>query len=94
MSQQKKRSITHTKKYNPDSDIVPLHPTGFGVAVNENDDSIFILDFSAENLRHTTNGTEIILGSYAISKKMAEDIVKLLSTAIDGTKKENKEIKE
>lgn len=91
MSIPKKGNITHTKKYNPESDIVPLHPTGFGVAINDKDDSILILDFITENIRNTSGRVEIVLGSYAISKNMAEDIIKLLTNALEHNyKKEEK----
>ncbi len=77
----KKKNI-NVKKYNPDVDIVPLHPTGFGIATDK-EGSIFILDFTIQNIRNNTNELEVILGSYAITRKMADNLMKTLKEAID-----------
>lgn len=83
MSQPKKRNI---KKYNPDVDIVPLHPTGFGIA-SDKEGGVFVLDFISENLRNSSNDMEIVLGSYSITRKMAEKLVSNLSNTLDRTNK-------
>ena len=77
----KKKNI-NVKNYNPYVDIVPLHPTGFGIATDK-EGSIFILDFTIQNIRNNTNELEVILGSYAITRKMADNLMKTLKEAID-----------
>ncbi|WP_066403113.1 hypothetical protein [Aliarcobacter cryaerophilus] len=87
MSSKKKIQNTTTnkdnfKKFNPDVDIVPYHVSGFGVASNNKDKDLLILDFLSENFRSTSN-YQIILGSYVISKRMAKDIIEMLNDALN-----------
>ncbi len=76
------------RKFNPDTDTVPYYISGVGVASNNQDTELLILDFFADNFRANSN-TQIILGSYAMSKKMAGDIIEMITKALEETK--NKE---
>lgn len=78
----------NTKKFNPETDVVPFHPSGVGVAANEQDPEMMIIDFFSDNFR-TPNSPQVILGSYAMSRKMAKDIVEMITRALEETK--NKE---
>ena len=82
-SQQSKQNI---KKFNPETDIVPFHPSGVGVAANDQDSEMMIIDFFADNFR-SSNNTQVILGSYAMSRKMANDVVKMITKALEETEK-------
>lgn len=75
-------------------DIVPLHPTGFGVA-SDKEGSIFVLDFLSENMRNSSSDIEVVLGSYAITGKMVGNLIKVLTEAkakVDNNIKNKEEV--
>jgi len=89
MSTQKqhtKQPKQNIRKFNPETDIVPLHTSGVGVAANDQDPEMMIVDFFADNFR-SANNSQVILGSYAMSRKMATDVVEMITKALEETKK-------
>ena len=64
------------KKYNYETDIVPLHPTGFALASND-ENNLIVIDFFYESKRNKKR-SRIVLGSYVIANSMAKELAKMI----------------
>lgn len=84
-----KKSTYSIKKYNPETDIVPLSPTTFSIGTDDDDGSESIyLEFAFDN---TQKQQRISLGSFNIPNKMAYGLIDILTKTLNELKeKRNK----
>jgi len=79
-----------SKKYNHETDSVPMHPTGFSLSRNDKD-NLKILEFFFASNKNEKN-QHIDLGSFVLSNRMAEELANMLKKNLNEEK--NKEIVE
>ncbi len=83
---EKKKSLSPIKKYNPDTDIVPLSPNGFGVFSSEKTQDI-IMEIYSNSPR---SNHEVCLGSFSFSVDFAKNLIEKLNIALsEKNKKDN-----
>lgn len=86
MAPQKKDSINYIyKKYSPESDIIPVHPTAFSIGVDDNS-TVLNLEFAFDNHRNDKH-QRIVLGSYMLTEQMTKNLVIMLQERLDEFKK-------
>ena len=84
MSHKKQAQVNiKRKKYDSEIDVIPLHPSGFGIATHDKENEMLMLDFLYDVRKDTTHIDRVVLGSYALTKRMANDMIKLLTQAVD-----------
>jgi len=64
------------KKYNYETDIVPLHPTGFSLGSND-ENNLVVIDFFYESKKNNKH-SRIVLGSYVIANSMAKELANMI----------------
>lgn len=79
------------KKYNPETDVVPVSPTTFSVGVDDDEGDSIFLEFAYDSRQ---KNQRVILGSFVLSNKMAHGLVDMLQETfnkIENTKENETE---
>ncbi|WP_323595908.1 hypothetical protein [Aliarcobacter butzleri] len=80
---EKRKTMPPVKKYNPDNDIVPMAPNGFGVFSTEKSSDL-ILEIYSNSPR---SNHEVCLGSFSFSIDFAKNLVEKINEALEEKKK-------
>lgn len=82
-----KKDTYNIKKYNPETDIVPLSPTTFSVGTNDDGNDIIYLEFAFDN---ENKKQRISLGNFSIPNKMAHGLVDMLTKTLNNLEEKRK----
>jgi len=75
-----KKDTYSIKKYNPETDIVPLSPTTFSIGRNNGENESIYLEFAFDN---EYKKQRISLGNFSIPNKMAHGLIDILTKTLN-----------